>query len=236
MDWASLRAELEARVKPLASTVGDAIDAVGLRIAEWGPIQQYLRDNGRYPPSLSRGTSSISSRISGKMTASVTTIDLLALATSLPYAGEISTFSTGIENVTFHSYDNAFASILGSNASWRMIANESYEAFHEAGVYHQATNSLYISSNWASEFTNPINISILNLNDYSLTSQRYTGLASPNGGTAYVTPGTEEQPQLLFCDEGNFEVASALTIVDPLTQTTKVRVIEMNQEYTTNRQ
>ena len=154
--------------------------------------------------------------------ASVTTIDLLALATSLPYAAEISTFSTGIENVTFQSYENSFASILGPNASWRMIANESYEAFHEAGVYHLATNSLYIASNWANDFANPINISILNLDDYSVRSQRYAGLASPNGGTAYVTPGTDEKPQLLFCDEGDFEVASALTIVDPVAQTTKV--------------
>jgi hypothetical protein len=219
MDWASLRAELEARVRPVASSVGDAINAAGLRIAEWGPIQQFLQDNGR--DLLSSTAKSASAKIGSKM-ASVTTIDLLALATSLPYAGEISTFSTGIENVSFQQYDNAFASILGPNASWRMIANESYEAFHEAGIYHQATNSLYISSNWASDFANPINVSILNLDDYSLTSQRYEGLASPNGGTAYVTPGTNEQPQLLFCDEGDFEVASALTVVDPVAQTSIV--------------
>lgn len=216
-----LRAELQSRVKPLASAIGDAIDSAGHVVAKWGLVDQFLQSKGRHPTIPRATTSSVSSTIAAKM-ASVTTIDLLALATSLPYATQISSFGTGIENVTFQQYDSSFSAILGANASWRMIQNQTYQAFHEAGVYHQETNSLYIASNWASDFSNPINISILNLDDYSLTSQRYPGLASPNGGTTYVTPGTNERPQLLFCDEGDFDVASALTIIDATAKSTKV--------------
>jgi hypothetical protein len=153
--------------------------------------------------------------------ASVTTIDLLTLATSLPYAGQVSTLNT-IEEITFQQFDNSFSTILGANASWQIIANETWQAFHEAGVYNQETNSLYITSNWASDFSNPINMSILNLEDYSVTSQRYAGLASPNGGTLYVPPGTDGKPQIILCDEGNFDIASSLTVLDPVTKTTKV--------------
>lgn len=154
--------------------------------------------------------------------ASVTTIDLLALATSLPYAADTTAFNSSIQNVTFQSYHPSFSSLLGSNASWTMVANESYQAFHEAGVYDQLSKSLYISSNWAGSFDNPINISILNLEDFTVTSTRYPGLASANGGCTYVPPGTDGPPQLLFCDEGDFNVASGLTVVNPATHTTKV--------------
>jgi len=151
--------------------------------------------------------------------ASITTINLLTLATSLPYAANISSYGSGMENITFHLYDNSFSSILGLNASWRLIANESWQAFHEAGVYDQATKSLYIASNWAGSFDNPINVSVLSLDDYSVSSMRYEGLASPNGGTTYLMPGTNGTPQLLFCDEGNLDVASALTLLDPVAKT-----------------
>jgi hypothetical protein len=164
----------------------------------------------------------LSPRPSNFNMASITTVDLLALATSLPYAAEITSFNSSTPNVTFQSFHNSFSSLLGSNASWTMVANESYQAFHEAGVYDQASKSLYISSNWAGSFANPINMSILNLQDYSISSVRYSGLASPNGGCTYVPPGSKSAPQLLFCDEGNFDIASGLTIVDPATKTTKV--------------
>lgn len=222
MDWAALRNELEVRVKPIAKAVGDAVHNAGLSFADFGPVQQFLASNARQPSTPNAATSSVTSTLTARM-ASVTTIDLLTLATSLPYASQISSFSTELANVTFQQYDNSFSNILGPNASWRMISNQSYEAFHEAGVYHQETNSLYISSNWAGDFSNPINVSILSLEDYSLTSQRYDGLFAPNGGTAYVTPGTNEKPQIVFCEEGSFELPSGLTIVDPVTKTTKVR-------------
>jgi len=223
MDWASLRLHLEARVKPLARAIGDAVDTAGLAMARWGPVEQLLQSKGKVPSTLRKGSTSVSSTVNAKM-ASVTTIDLLALATSLPYASQITSFTTGLENVTFQQFDNSFSDILGPNASWRMISNQSYQAFHEAGVYQQDTNSLYISSNWANDFANPINVSILNLQDYSLTSQRYDGLFAPNGGTTYVTPGTDGTPQVLFCEEGSFEIPSGLTIVDPVAKTTKLVV------------
>jgi gluconolactonase len=154
--------------------------------------------------------------------ASITSINLLALATSLPYAADITAFNSSTQNVTFQSYHDSFPSLLGSNASWTMIANETYQAFHEAGVYDQASKSLYISSNWAGSFENPINMSILNLEDFTVSSTRYPGLASPNGGCTYVPPGATGPPQLLFCDEGNFDIASGLTVIDPGSHTTKV--------------
>lgn len=222
MDWA----QLQVRVKALASNVGDAVDSAGLRIAEWGPVQQFLASRGKDPIASRAASSTIAKvgTIGVKKMASVTTVDLLALATSLPYAGQVSMFASGVENITIQQFDNSFASILGSSPSWRMIANESYQAFHEAGVYLQDTKSLYISSNWANDFSNPINVSILNLEDYSLTSERYDGLFAPNGGTTYVTPNTSTAPELLFCEEGSFDVASALTLVDPVAKTTKVRL------------
>lgn len=224
MDW------LQARVKPLASAIGDAVNSAGLRVAEWGPVQQFLL-------SLSKGPVIPQERITlenivadrlglkgiNKKMASITTIDLLTLATSLPYANQsIASYAKNVENITIQSFDSSFSTVLGSNPSWRLLANESYQAFHEAGVYIQDTNSLYISSNWANDFANPINVSILNLGDYSLTSERYDGLFAPNGGTTYVTPGTNEKPQLLFCEEGSFEVASGLALVDVKGKTTKV--------------
>jgi len=154
--------------------------------------------------------------------ASITTVNLLALATSLPYAAHITSFNTSIQNVTFQSYSDSLSLLLGSNASWKMLANESYQAFHEAGVYDQTSKSLYISSNWAGSLDNPINMSILSLEDYSISSTRYPGLSSPNGGCSYVPPGSNSTPQLLFCDEGDFDIASGLTVVDPATKTTKV--------------
>ncbi|KIW03705.1 uncharacterized protein PV09_05018 [Verruconis gallopava] len=218
MDWEGLSNAFYSQFGPIASAVSDTVDKALSQLAQWtaeGSSFRLQPHNGSPFTGIAQTTPS-----QVKM-ASVTTVDLLRLATSLPYAGQISSFNAGMANLTFQLFDSSFASILGPNASWRMIANESYQAFHEAGVYHQDTKSLYIASNWANDFSNPINVSILNLEDYSLSSERYEGLASPNGGTTYVPPGTTEKPQLIFCDEGDFEVASALTIVDPVAKTTK---------------
>jgi hypothetical protein len=208
------------RIKP----VTNAVERAWARLAQWGPVQELLQQYQSQEPLSSSAPDSMSSSRNNRM-ANVTTIDLLTLATSLPYGAQISIFSTGIENVTFQSFNDSFSSILGSNASWRMIANETWQAFHEAGVYHQDTKSLYISSNWAGDFANPINISVLSLEDYSVTSQRYEGLASPNGGTTYVTPGTDETPQILLCDEGDLEGASGLSVIDPVAKKAKVQFV-----------
>lgn len=158
----------------------------------------------------------------------ITAVDLLALATSIPYANQLSALSTTpSDTVQFLSYNTTFATdILGPNVSQSLIANETWEAFHEAGIYNQATNSLYIASNWAGNFSNPINITILNLSDYSISSTRYTNLAEANGACPYYPPGTPANSstgqQMLFCDEGDLVNPSQLTLVDPVTNETKV--------------
>lgn len=221
--WTKLQEQVLSRAKPIVSAIGDAVDYARQQIAEWGPYLQMEEPSlQRREATSQKTTRSFPLGIGAKM-ASVTTIDLLALATSLPYAGQISSFSSGIVNLTIQQYADSFSTILGPSPSWQLIAEEEYQAFHEAGVYHQNTNSLFITSNWAGDFTNPINVSILSLDDYSVTSRRYDGLSEMNGGTTYVTPGTHEKPQILLCDQGDLVAASGLTTVDPVTNTTSVR-------------
>ncbi|KAI9711706.1 MAG: hypothetical protein M1820_001850 [Bogoriella megaspora] len=155
--------------------------------------------------------------------ASVTSVNLLTLATSLPYAAQIDSIASNATNsVQFISYNDTFTSdILGPNVSQQLISSQSYQAFHEAGIYYKATNSMYITSNWQT-LQNPINVTILNLDDYSITETRYNGLYEANGGCPYTAP--DNKSWLLFCDEGNFQGASGLTLVDPVSNTTQVLV------------
>ena len=82
--------------------------------------------------------------------ASVTSVNLLTLATSFPYVNQIANIvSTANSSVEFLSFNDTFTNtILGPNVSQQLISQQSYEAFHEAGVYNLATNSLYMASNW----------------------------------------------------------------------------------------
>jgi gluconolactonase len=150
--------------------------------------------------------------------ANVTTVNLLTLATSLPYAAQFISFSATTPNVSFVQYDNSFSSILGSNASWKIIANESYQAFHEAGVYDQKTGQLFMTSNFGGPSA-PIVVTTLNLTDYSVTSGPYSGLSAGNGGASYVAPGASGPPQVLFCDQGLNNTASSLSVLDTTTKT-----------------
>ncbi|TID18716.1 putative smp-30 gluconolaconase lre-like region [Venturia nashicola] len=149
--------------------------------------------------------------------ASVTTVDLLALATSLPYAAQINSFTNSTPGLSFVQYEDEFSSILGLNASWEKIANESFKAFHEAGVYHQKTGQLYMTSNYGGP-SSPIVVTVLNMTDYSVTSEPYEGLAAGNGGSSYVAPGADGPPQVLFCDQGDNSSASGLSLLDPETK------------------
>ncbi|KAJ9637725.1 hypothetical protein H2199_007216 [Coniosporium tulheliwenetii] len=163
--------------------------------------------------------------------ASVTTVNLLTLATSLPYANYLSTLSTNTTTPTFSflAYNSTFStSILAPNATARLLHSfPDWEPFHEAGVYDRGTNSMYITSNYniPTGLSNPINMTIVSLDDWSIRSTRYPGIHEPNGGTSYYPPGSNPNttdPLLLFCDEGDFTHASALTTLDPSTNTTTV--------------
>lgn len=153
----------------------------------------------------------------------ITAVDLLSLATSIPYANQLTSLTTSAPDaVQFLSYNASFITdILGSNVSQTLIANETWQAFHEAGVYNQATNSLYIASNWAGNITNPVNITVLRLDDYSISSTRYNSLNEANGGCAYYPVGTPVNSsagqQIVFCDEGDPINPSQLVLVDPAT-------------------
>lgn len=164
----------------------------------------------------------------------ITTIDLLRVASSIPYANEISSLTTAAPDaVQFLSYNETFVTnILGPNVSQALISNLTWNAFHEAGVYNLATNSLYMASNWAGNFSNPVNITILNLTDNTVSSTRYTDLNEANGGAAFYPVGTPANSsagqQIIFCDEGDLINPSQLTLVDPATNTSRVLVNSFN--------
>lgn len=120
----------------------------------------------------------------------VTTVNLLTLATSLPYANNILSLEN-TSSIHFLSYDPSFEStILGPNASASLVSSQSYNAFHEAGVYNKPTNAIYIASNFNTKdgLSNPINVTMYHLANKSVTSTRYQGLAEANGGCTYIPP------------------------------------------------
>ena len=160
--------------------------------------------------------------------ASVTTVNLLSLATSLPYGSQIASIgSSAPTTLSLLSYNETFTSLLNLTSPPRLLANLSWDAFHEAGVYSQRTHSVYIASNWNANHTSndPVNVTILHLADNSVSSTRYKGLAEANGGCTYVPPdqlaNKSYVPQVLFCDEGDFNNPSGLILVDPVANTTK---------------
>lgn len=92
------------------------------------------------------------------------------------------------------------------------------------GTYSPQTSSVYITSNYQS-LSNPINVTVLSLPSYTLSSLRYPAVHEANGGTNYFPPGTDpasSDPWLLFCDEGDPQHYSALTAVNPATNESTV--------------
>jgi len=155
-------------------------------------------------------------------------VDLLRLATSYQYAYQIQDIANASTNsVGFISYDDAFASITGPNPTQEMVASYPYAAFHEAGVYNQATGKLYFTSNWNGSFDNPINVTAVHINNGDqITELRYPNLHEANGGAAYYPVGTpansSEGQQIVFCDEGDLVNPSQLVLVDPATNKSRV--------------
>ncbi|KAF2852527.1 lactonohydrolase [Plenodomus tracheiphilus IPT5] len=160
---------------------------------------------------------------------SIIPVDLLSFATNPSYLNTlVATNNTPIPAINLLAYDPSFASIIGENATARQLYDLNWQAFHEAGVYNKATNKIYITSNWAGDFNNPINTTIIDLsNNYALSSTRYPGIAEPNGATSYYPPGTQTTtstpPHILFADSADFNTYSALVSLDPTTnQTTPI--------------
>lgn len=153
---------------------------------------------------------------------SIIPIDLTAFATNPLYLNQFlpaNVSATSASTIKLLSYNSDFVNVIGQNATARQLYNLDWQAFHEAGVWNKATQKLYVTSNWAGDLKNPINVTILDINDYSYTETRYSNLAEPNGATSYSPPGTNlsNPSQVLYCDEGDFTSPSGLVAVDPST-------------------
>lgn len=149
-------------------------------------------------------------------------VDLLALASNANYFSTLPATSGAEPAISLLNFNSSFQTdVLGENATARKIADLPWQAFHEAGIYYEPDNSLYVTSNYVSLEDN-INITIVSLDDYSITSTQFPDLWEANGGSSYYPPGsdtTKRPPQHVYCDEGEFEHPSALIAVDPGTNT-----------------
>jgi len=160
----------------------------------------------------------------------ITHVDLLRLATSFPYAYDLQAVTNAsTDHVSFLAYNQSFVTdVLGPNVTQKLVADLSWNAFHEAGVYNKATGKLYATSNWAGDFDNPINITAIDLrNNDEITSFRYPAVAEGNGACAFYpvgsSPTSTEGQQIVYCDEGDTQRGpSKLVAVDPATNNTKI--------------
>lgn len=148
---------------------------------------------------------------------SVVTVDLLALASNANYFNTLSATNASEPAISLLSYDQEFQStVLGSNVTARKLADLDWQAFHEGGLYHKDTNELYVSSNYINLQDN-INITVINLTDYSIKSTQFPNLYEANGGSTYYPPGSnmsQPPPNQIWCDEGDFQHPSSLVSVD----------------------
>lgn len=159
---------------------------------------------------------------------SITNVDMLALATNPLYFNTLAATNITQPAISLLAYDAAFEqSVVYPNATARLLSNESWEAFHEGGVYDASQNALYVASNYENLEDN-INMTVIYLdNDYSvknITSTQFPGLYEANGGTTYYPPGSDissPPPNQLWCDEGDFQHYSALVSVNPASNTSQ---------------
>ena len=159
----------------------------------------------------------------------ITTVNLFQLSNSINYVNNLASLTnTGNKTVNFLSYNDTFKTdILGPNPTASLVSAQEWQAFHEAGVYYKETNTSYIASNFATlpYDQNPINVTQYNFTDNTVTHHRYANLAAMNGATLFTAPasssphtnGLEPNKQyVLICDEGDFDLPSALVALDPV--------------------
>jgi len=163
---------------------------------------------------------------------SITTVDLLALATNPTYFSTLAATNITQPAISFLSYDPSFGqSVVYPNATARLIASPGWQAFHEGGVYDSSTNALYVSSNYVSLADN-INMTIIYFNQNytiaNITSSQFPNVWEANGGTTYYPKGSDTSkppPQQIWCDEGDFQHYSGLVAVDPAQNTSSPMVL-----------
>lgn len=161
----------------------------------------------------------------------ITHVNLLNLASSIPYANELASIANAsTDQISSISYNDAFTQdILGANASQELITQESWVAFHEAGVYNIKTGKLYATSNWNGSLDNPINVTAIDINnDNAIESMRYAHLNEANGGAAFYPVGSpancSDGQQIVFADEGDLVHPSQLTLVDLANNQSRVMI------------
>jgi len=161
----------------------------------------------------------------------ITHVDVLGLAASIPYANELTALANAsTDHVSFISYsDEFFTNILGNNVTQELVAETSWDAFHEAGVYNIETGLLYATSNYAGSLDNPINVTAIDINrNNEITSIRYPHLSLANGGSAFYpvgsSPNSSEGQGVVYCDQGDLTNPSRLTLVNPATNESTVLV------------
>ncbi|KAJ9657518.1 hypothetical protein H2198_004279 [Neophaeococcomyces mojaviensis] len=160
---------------------------------------------------------------------SVTTVNLLALASNPLYFDTLAATNITQPAISLLSYDPSFTqSVIYPNATARLLSQPGWQAYHEGGVYDSATHALYVSSNYQSLADN-INMTIVHLNQNwtvaNVTSSQFPNLWEANGGTSYYPPGSDTSkppPQQVWCDEGDFQHYSGLVAIDPAKNTSTV--------------
>ncbi|KAI9997865.1 hypothetical protein PInf_002378 [Phytophthora infestans] len=162
---------------------------------------------------------------------SLISVDLHALATSgADYLASLYALNESNPGIVFLSYDASSADVLGTTATATKIADLSWQAFHEGGVYNKEDNSLYVSSNYVSLADN-INVTVLSLDDYSVHSTQLSGLAMANGGSTYYPPGSDQTatpPMQVWCDQGDLEAYAKLLAVNVNTNESEPLIIGYN--------
>ena len=112
----------------------------------------------------------------------------------------------------FHVYHDSFLDVLGAEPKLTIFAEDTTKFFaHESGIWIEATNEIFFTSNQIIDETGKKNISLYKLNlskpgtveclDNTEGGQNSTML---NGGTNHPDGG------LIFCQQGNMEVQSAI--------------------------
>jgi gluconolactonase len=75
-------------------------------------------------------------------------VDLLAWAKDASYFTTLAATNIISPAISLLSYHLDFQTVLGKHPKARKIADLSWAAFYEAGIYNKKDNSLYVTSNY----------------------------------------------------------------------------------------
>lgn len=78
----------------------------------------------------------------------ITAVDLLALSTNPAYFHSLSAVNVEPPHISLLAFAPAFNDLFHPNGSAQLVADFSWQTFHEGGVYNKYTTSLYVPSNY----------------------------------------------------------------------------------------